>query len=328
MPEPGARTAGWLNGLSRAPAVGLSFAATSLWGALEADMKRWLGMVAVAAAVSTAACGGGGQTVLKIEATPAALAQVADRTLSAGTVRVDLTMDMRVSGKTIHSTMSGVEDIRRQAMKLTIQMSGSSALSGLGGDLQLVLLDGVMYMQIPAMKDQVGKSWVKADLESTTPGMAKMLSSFKGQDPSSQFAVLYGATAPREVGKETIHGVGTTHFRGSFRYDELLPRLPERLRAGMEAVMANLPDSFKTTTVPFDVWVGDDGRIYRLEEDVTATLPRTGAFSMKVHMDLHDYGVDVSIEAPPADDTVDFAELSSMASDSTSTMSSAGSAIN
>jgi hypothetical protein len=77
----------------------------------------------------------------------------------------------------------------------------------------------------------------------------------------------------RRVGEEDVRGVGTVRYR-----------------LEVDCEQAELFDCDGTTT-PVDVWVGDDGLVRRisLEESGSGTI------------EFYDFGIDVAIEAPPAE---------------------------
>jgi hypothetical protein len=66
------------------------------------------------------------------------------------------------------------------------------------------------------------------------------------------------------------------------------------------------------STIPADVWIGDDGLVRKVTVDDTVG---TGSDSATVHLNLglSDYGTAVNVAAPPSGDTFDATGLVAMA---------------
>jgi len=81
--------------------------------------------------------------------------------------------------------------------------------------------------------------------------------------------------------------------------------VPEKFRATAAAGMKVLGTSF-----PVDVWIDGDGLPRRFEIDIE--IPGKG--SVKESIDYTDFGADVSIDAPPADQVQSMADFQRAAS--------------
>jgi hypothetical protein len=68
--------------------------------------------------------------------------------------------------------------------------------------------------------------------------------------------------------------------------------------------------------VPVDVWIGkDDGLVRRLQ--ISYDLTESGrSVSTQLTLDLSDWGTDVSVQAPPADQVFDATDLATNANKS------------
>jgi hypothetical protein len=58
-----------------------------------------------------------------------------------------------------------------------------------------------------------------------------------------------------------------------------------------------------------DVWVDGDGRLRRLEYEMELSDVDGARVAVGVTMELYDFGVEVDVVAPPADETTDLFEL-------------------
>jgi len=56
------------------------------------------------------------------------------------------------------------------------------------------------------------------------------------------------------------------------------------------------------------VWVGDDGLVRKLTLDESLAAPGQSA-EVKLDLEISDYGMDVNVSAPPADQTFDLTGL-------------------
>ena len=263
---------------------------------------RWgLAGVLLALALVGAGCGSGGSLALD------PVASAASRTLDKGTGRFHLetAFTLPLLGR---ATVSGEGsfDSAKQAMDVTMNSHGVGA--GMPGSVKLRLLYPAMYVQLEGLPTggrlPNGKSWVKVDVEQALKKLGLDLANLGvGQSPTEVLAQLRGSKDTQKVGTETIDGVRTTHYRGTADVQEALGRAPAKQRKALQRLLdeakAHGVDAASRT---FDVWVGDDGLVRRLTEQVGSVGHVTMTFS--------DYGEPVQIEAPAADDTVDLSDLS------------------
>jgi hypothetical protein len=73
--------------------------------------------------------------------------------------------------------------------------------------------------------------------------------------------------------------------------------------------MDQFQSQFGTTSMPFDVWVDDQGRIRRMTYVVETSPDAAQAFSMSMTMDITDYDADLDFDVPSRDEAVDLNEL-------------------
>jgi hypothetical protein len=99
-----------------------------------------------------------------------------------------------------------------------------------------------------------------------------------------------------ELGTATVRGVETTHYRLLIDVDAVAAQLPPEEQAEMEATFGG------QDLLPVEVWVGDDGRLYRYRSELTSAMaddPDVESAVMEV--EFFDYGAEVAIAPPPAD---------------------------
>lgn len=261
---------------------------------------------------STRAAGGGGAKAGAGQAVDvsSALQLVAKSTRSAATVRMRMTEKIPQLGTV---TAAGVVGWKPMAMDLTMRTAGLPGAAQAGvGSVRMMLSGTTMYMNMgsKAAAQLQGKHWLKMDLAAVAKqqGAAgqQMLDQLNrsGQDPTESVGLITDSGDVKEVGKETVDGVPTTHYRGTVN----VSRLTEKQGGGMTAAQRKQIETLMTklgvTTVDVDLWVNAENRPVRMHE-----TGRTTAGRMDVMVDYSDYGTPLRMQAPPASDTLDMAAM-------------------
>lgn len=298
--------------------------------------KRFnLAVLAVLAAVFLAACGGGssggegGETVATTEAASgdSVLAAAATKATTAGSSKVDFTITTQIPGQDGPVTLSGngAFDYENQTGQLTYDFSELFAATGqsLGDDPVEVILDGnVFYMKFPLLSNLVpgGKPWIKFDVQKLGEEQGLDLSQLQQLnqgDPSQILGYLRGSGSVEEVGPETIDGVETTHYKAVIDLDKVASQAPPELQAQVQEQIDQLKKQTGVGELPMEVWVDGDGLprriLYTFEASLTGGEDKTSTI---LTMNFTDYGVDVQVEPPPADQVTDITELAGAASTS------------
>jgi hypothetical protein len=142
------------------------------------------------------------------------------------------------------------------------------------------------------------------------------------QDPTQFLAFLEASGAQiEEVGTEEIDGFETTRYTATTDFGALMEQQSEAVEKmlGSQGLAGDALDAMAEVVVPMDVWIDSDGRVRRIhiEMDMTEAMSSmvpgqtgaSGSYEVVVEQEFSDFGVDVDIEAPPADETTDFAKL-------------------
>ena len=309
-------------------------------------------MVALAACVA-AGCSSSSSTAqkVKVEATPVGLRNAAEATLAEGTSKVELTMDALIAGKAVTMTGTGAIDQANKRFSMTFDISdlrgqlGPSQsvpelLSSAFDEPMELIVDGTtMYMKFAVLAALTGsgKKFVKVDL-SANQDVGSLLggggSGPLGSDPSSFLRFLQGAGKVTQVGVEDVRGVNTTHFSGTYDLEDALASLPEEQRDAAERAFKGLglPEGARSTPIPFDAWIDDEGLVRRVETSVDASTfassDATGAPVGKttVRVEYFDFGEPVDIQIPSDDEVQDLSKMfEGFSSSFTTTGSSLGS---
>ena len=246
--------------------------------------------------------------VLASAASPAvaqddALTDAVQATIATGSVALD--MEYIVEGwqdgqiRTLTMTASGDTTLGSER-----RMSLSTDMTDYGlGELDMIVVDGRLYLHGDALADAVGDGWLAVDLDSTDPTAMELTSTVSGtNDASLALFWLLGATrGPAVIRTERVGEALTERMVVPVDLGVAVERIPADLRpilaSGIEQVRSvGIEPRFST-----DVWVGvDDGLIHRVRyefEDIPV-----GVSQMVITYDFHDFGVAVDPELPdPAD---------------------------
>lgn len=264
---------------------------------------RGLGiLLALVLSLAASACGGSEPTAE--QAPQDAIVLAASKTNEAGTYKADIAGTMEVAGQSVDMSGTGAFDNAKKQG----QMSYTMTLAGQDIDMDMVFDWPVFYMRFPPALGPLpgGKSWVEMDFEKVGQEQGIDLGQLMqaGQsDPSQGLDYLRGVSDVQAVGDEDIRGVPTTHYTGVVDLQALGGKDPE-----LKKQLDQLVERSGIESVPVEVWVDDEGFVRRMKQ----TLEGNGSglqMNMTMTTDLYDFGTDVSVEKPPADQVVDVAQL-------------------
>lgn len=110
----------------------------------------------------------------------------------------------------------------------------------------------------------------------------------------------------KKVGTEKIDGVETTHYKGTVTLDEFRKSLKSESKATREQREKSLEQYEKmgVDALTMDMWIDGDDRTkqFRMKGDADK-----GKLDMTIT--FVDYNKPVTVEAPPAKDVMDLAEM-------------------
>jgi hypothetical protein len=242
------------------------------------------------------------------------VASAATKSENAGGAKVALTVGVDSSKGSFSVSANGVLD-EGQA-DVTTDLSKVLAAAGLpagDGSVELRYLqengDPVVYVNAPALSSMIpgGKSWVRLDLEQVAKGAGVDLNQMiaqAAQNPANVLDLLRSAGSVQTVGTETVDGVQTTHYRATID----LSKAAGLVGGPAQQAVQHLIDNGGPSTIPVDVWIGDDGLVRRVSIDDRITVSGQTA-SVKVQLDISDYGATANVTAPPSDQVFDVSGL-------------------
>ena len=264
-----------------------------------------LALQVVALAVGLTACGGDAIALDPV-------ASAATKTVESGSSRVEFTATMKVAGESVEMSGSGAFDYRRGRGEASYQMQ-VPMFGEVGMDMRLV--GTKVYIRLPeALSGGLtgGKEWMGADIgKSLEQAGLGGLDLTQQQDPAQTLQYLRSAsTGVSEAGTATVRGVETTRYTGKLDFRKALEEgidqleLPAAERQRAREGMKEMLDQFGGEGVPFEVFIGDDGLLRRMTLDMDMSIGGQ-TMSMAMRMDYFDFGLDVKVQAPPAQDVFD-----------------------
>jgi hypothetical protein len=198
-------------------------------------------------------------------------------------------------------------------MKPTVAMSMKmTALDqGADGSAEIRLVDKAMYIggNAEMAKEMDGKTWIKFDMSALSEeelGGSAAGASQAEQNPAAESTFLTGAKDVKEVGTEKVDGVETTHYTGTVTLDTLRDSFKDEDKATREQREKSVQQYEKMgiDKLTMDMWVDgeDKTKQFRMKGEADkGTLNMTITFL--------DYNKPVTVEAPPAKDVMDLAEM-------------------
>jgi hypothetical protein len=249
----------------------------------------------------------------------AAVQAVPDATDDAGSGRFEMTVAIESPDGTFDITATGGFAGHRMAMAMDLGDALTGLLGGAGGGslpagfdepMQVVVDGTTAYVRLPMLEGLLGTSgWLAATPEDLDTVGALGFGAGTS-DPSQLLQALRGmADDVEEVGHEQIRGEDTTRYRGTLDLSKALDQVPEDRRAALEQQLEGFDTEL--ADVPAEVWVDEDGLARRLRLDFAdlATQQVGSATSATLTLELFDYGDDVTVDVPPADETTPIGDV-------------------
>ncbi|MEU5043489.1 LppX_LprAFG lipoprotein [Streptomyces griseorubiginosus] len=261
-----------------------------------------VGLAAVALASGAVSCSKGGEE--SPEMTPAAaVAKAAKNTEEITSFHYRMKGEMPEAGQMQAEASMRTKPDLAMSMKMTAAGQGSA---------EIRLVDKAMYIggNPELAKEMDGKKWMKFDLSALGKdgglGAAAPGAGQADQNPASMSSFLNGAKDVKKVGTETIDGVKTTHYAGDVTLAELKASFKDADKSVREQREKSTEQLEKLGLDKFtmDMWVDaqQHAKQFRMQGDATK-----GKFDMT--FTFLDYNKPVTVEAPPANETADLAQM-------------------
>ena len=181
-------------------------------------------------------------------------------------------------------TMEGQARFADDGMEMKASSTGAQPM-------ELILLDKMMYLKSPDLG--TGDKWLKVDL-SDPNSLFGMIG--KATDPEVMFKAMEAPKKLELVGTEEVDGVETNHYRITLD--------PAKYLAAMEfpAAMADMMPKELVT----EMWVDGDDLPRKFSQTLEVPSAAGGKPTSTTSEGTYsDFGTDVEIEAPPADEVTE-----------------------
>jgi hypothetical protein len=272
-------------------------------------LRRALALLCLAVSpVALAGCGGG---TLSFDP----VASAATQTAKTDSARVAFQANMSMEGiGGVSFSGSGVFDGKSRSGALNMKFNmPQAAQTELGSNPTMdMIFDGsdglVLYMRSPMLDKQLpAGSWVKMDLEKLAKkqgiDMSQLMNANQA-DPSQTLAMLSASKDAHVMNYDRVHGVLTTHYM--LKLD--LKRLAKENTAMSKSIQQVL-DMTDADSFPAEAWIDNKGNVRKMKIEMSMNAPTGGELKMTMTEELYDFGVDVTIQPPPASQTVDMSAL-------------------
>ena len=232
----------------------------------------------------------------------------------AGSYHQELRMSMSAEGQSFSITADAdVDNATRQAA-MTMD------LGLMGGEMEMIMDDGVIYMRSPAFEG-APTPWVSLDPSKMDPAAAAQFGGFGAgtTDPSAYAGLFAGVFDVKASGEADIDGIATTRYTGTIDLQKVLEsfadvvgedadaKTTEQVVAAVEQFEALGIDG----TIPFQIWIDDEGlpRRQRITMDLGDLVPGTGDAQMEMTVDYSAFGEPVDVELPKASEVTDVTRM-------------------
>ena len=243
------------------------------------------------------------------------VANAATKTAEQSSARVAFQANMSMEGLGGMSfSGTGIFDGKSKSGALNMKFNMPQvAQTQLGGNPTMsMIIDGsdglVMYMRSPLFDTKLpAGSWVKMDLEKLAKQQGIDMSSLMNAnqaDPSQTLAMLSASKDAHVMNYDRVRGVLTTHYHLNLDL--------KRMAKGNEAMRKQLEQLMDMTDVdsfPAEAWIDGKGNVRKMKIEMSMNAPTGGELKMTMTEELYDFGVNVTIQPPPASQVVDMSSL-------------------
>jgi LppX_LprAFG lipoprotein len=257
-----------------------------------------------------ASCAEGGAPVSPRDAVLDAMTAV----YQAESYHQELRMAMSAEGQSFSITADADVDNSTQRAAMTMD------LGMLGGEMEMVMDDGVIYMRSPAFEG-APTPWVSLDPSKMDPAAAAQFGGFGAgtTDPSAYAGLFAGVFDVKASGEEAIDGIATTRYTGTIDLQKVLEGFAdvvgEDVDAKTEKQLEATVEQFEALgidgKIPFQIWIDDEGlpRRQRITMDFGDLVPGAGDAHMEMTVDYSAFGEPVDVTLPEASEVTDVTEM-------------------
>jgi hypothetical protein len=221
-----------------------------------------------AAAIAVTGCSGGGHGTSVAPETKALTAMK----LAASTSQDVRTLTAHLSEQSTGSTLSTLTGTIQVELRPTTLIEAKFTITGKNSaktKLDEILTSRAIYFKDPAFSRASGKAWIKISVSQLSSkgalGLSSLLQNLEGSNPLDQTQFFTASKDVKVVGSQTVSGVATTEYAGSYSPSAAYARLSPRLRKLLGPSLQALGRS----KVAFHVWIDGQHLIRKATETET-----------------------------------------------------------
>jgi hypothetical protein len=232
----------------------------------------------------------------------------------AGSYHQELDMSMSAEGMEYSITAEADVDSATQDVAMTMD------LGMLGGEMEMVVHDGVIYMRSPAFEGVAPTPWVSMDPAKMDPAAAAQFGGFGAgtTDPSAYAGLFAGVFDVRASGEADIGGVATTRYVGTIDLAKVLEGFSDVVgedvdaatKEQLEAAVKQFEALGIEQKIPFELWIDEEGlpRRQRITMDFGDLVPGAEEALLKMTVDYSAFGEPVHVQVPKASQVTDITD--------------------
>jgi hypothetical protein len=248
------------------------------------------------------ACGDGANGDAPDDRSPAeVLAAAGSATLEERTVRASTEQLTSVQGQEVTTLIEGVADLVTGDSESTVDLSlpGQDPMTS-----QVIIEDATVYVEASSIPGApTDARWISIDSEALGSQLRINLEAFH-QNGAALLATLAEGVDVKEVDTESVRETETTQYRFTTDLAALAESGPEELRSSFEQVI-QLTGSEEIST---QVWIDDEDRVRRIVTTLEFEVANQ-QISQETTVEYFEFGVEVDVQPPQEQDTVDITEL-------------------
>jgi hypothetical protein len=164
-------------------------------------------------------------------------------------------LNVRTTGQ-VSSTLTGsIQAQLRPSLLFKADMNISAPGGGLPGGIQEIMNSKAIYAKISVLQRELGKPWVKLSYaeihQATGQDFGQVVQQVQDYNPALQMQMLIGAKDVKRVGTQTIDGVKTTEYAGSYPASAAFAQVPSSFQSNLR----KQAQSIGLRDVQFRVWI-------------------------------------------------------------------------
>jgi hypothetical protein len=179
---------------------------------------------------------------------------------------------------------------------LTVQVAGQNVEERIVGS--------TIYLKVPALAKKLGKPWASVSMaaigKAAGLNLAQLMQQVQQASPGQSLDMLSKSAHITSVGPATVDGASTTHYAGVVDLAAALSRFSPQLQVQIKALTAKLG----VKSVHIDLWLTPN----HLPKRITQTYT-TIAGPESIQVDYTSFNRPVTVQAPPANQTVNLDSL-------------------